>query len=52
MTKLFSRQLAAHACIIIGIFLVCFGISIVNLGTGLAAGGVLCCVYGYLLGAE
>lgn len=52
MTKLFSRQMAAHVCVVVGIFLIGFGISIVNLGAGLACAGVAWCAYGYLLGAE
>lgn len=52
MKKFLTRANIANALFISGIFLIGIGISLVNLGIGLASGGVVCLLYGYLLGAE
>lgn len=47
-----TRQAAAHMLMTSCIILLGFGLSILNLGMGLATAGLACGIYGYLLGAE
>jgi len=52
MKKFLNRSNVAHVLMSASAVLIGFGISILNLGWGLASAGLALGLYGYLLGAE